>query len=173
VIRRWRKNTPGRWQRRRGGHEATDQVPLCWSLGFTCTAFNWTHLCSIPTFVWTQPFHKSGRVSVQVSDSKLHLLKQKRFKDFILHKKESLSVRMCCMSTICGKPFLLLFARLFCLQNLPARVRYMWRSGCENSWKPLINPDVAVPVPRVYFRNTRLALSTWDWYLVIRRRKDR
>ena len=156
MIRRWRKNTPGRWHGRRGDHEADDQVPLCWSLGFTCTAFNWTDVCSIPTSVWTQPFRKSGSVSVQVCYSKLHLLKQKRFKDFNFFLQEGILVNpyVVCEHHIWQThrlPFLFLFVRLCCLQNVPVHVRYMLRCGCESSWKPLISPDVASPVRMVYF----------------------
>jgi len=57
-------------------------------------------------------------------------------------------------------PFLFLFVRIYCLQNLLVRVRYVLRCGCESSWKQWISPDVAFPVARFIFADARLALGT-------------
>ena len=40
MRRWWRKNTAGRWHRRRGGHAATDQVP-----GWLSSDLIWTFVC--------------------------------------------------------------------------------------------------------------------------------
>ena len=37
LRRKWRKNTPGREHRRRGGHAVPDQIPVYWECGFQLT----------------------------------------------------------------------------------------------------------------------------------------
>jgi len=44
MRRMCRKNTAGRWHRRRDGHAAADQIPMCWSLDFNCLPDIQTHI---------------------------------------------------------------------------------------------------------------------------------